>query len=103
MPRDDVSGMQTQLPTLASVPPEPQPSGGRAELSVVSSPPPPLPTAESTFSIAELETAAILRALATTHGNVSSAARLLKIGRATLYRRITELKLDVATLRAEHV
>ncbi|MCX5743337.1 MAG: sigma-54 dependent transcriptional regulator [Proteobacteria bacterium] len=59
----------------------------------------PRPAPEENLSMAEVETTAIMRALNTTHGNVSSAARLLKIGRATLYRRISELKLDVASLR----
>jgi transcriptional regulator of acetoin/glycerol metabolism len=53
------------------------------------------------LSMAEVEAAAIQRALRMTSGNVSLAARLLKIGRATLYRRITELALDVASLRPD--
>ena len=42
----------------------------------------------------ELEQRAISRALAATHGSVGKAAKLLGIGRATLYRRIAELQLD---------
>ncbi|WBU56078.1 GAF domain-containing protein [Paracoccus sediminicola] len=40
------------------------------------------------------ERAAIARALARSGGNVSAAARALKIGRATLYRRMARLGLD---------
>jgi DNA-binding NtrC family response regulator len=46
----------------------------------------------------ELERRAIQRALRATHGSVGKAAKLLGIGRATLYRRIATLDLsqDVA-------
>ncbi|HTU59672.1 MAG TPA: helix-turn-helix domain-containing protein, partial [Polyangiales bacterium] len=46
----------------------------------------------------ELERRAIQRALRATHGSVGRAAKLLGIGRATLYRRIATLDLsqDVA-------
>jgi DNA-binding NtrC family response regulator len=46
----------------------------------------------------ELERRAIQRALRVTHGSVGKAAKLLGIGRATLYRRIATLDLskDVA-------
>ena len=44
----------------------------------------------------ELERRAIAAALARTGGNVTVAARLLGIGRATLYRRLAELELATA-------
>jgi DNA-binding NtrC family response regulator len=47
-----------------------------------------------TVSLAELERDAIRRALAQAGGNVTKAAKLLGLGRATLYRRLTTLQLD---------
>ena len=47
-----------------------------------------------------LERREILRALTATSGNVALAARLLGLGRATLYRRIAELDGN-ATLIAQ--
>ncbi len=90
-----------QLPPLDSTPPPPPPiEAARAEAVAVALPEVPAPIS-ATLSMAEVEAAAIQRALRMTNGNVSLAARLLKIGRATLYRRITELSLDVATLRTD--
>ncbi len=71
---------------------------------------PPLPSANGKASngevsrddeilpLRELERRAIQRALRATHGSVGRAAKLLGIGRATLYRRIATLDLsqDVA-------
>jgi DNA-binding NtrC family response regulator len=71
---------------------------------------PPLPAApgkngssepqreEDILPLRELERRAIQRALRATHGSVGKAAKLLGIGRATLYRRIATLDLsqDVA-------
>ncbi len=45
---------------------------------------------DETLSLRELERQAIARALARTKGSVEKAARLLGIGRATLYRRLGE-------------
>lgn len=42
------------------------------------------------------ERAAILRALARAGGNVSAAARALGVGRATLYRRMRRLGIDIS-------
>ncbi|HBQ11042.1 MAG TPA: sigma-54-dependent Fis family transcriptional regulator, partial [Myxococcales bacterium] len=49
--------------------------------------PPQLPL----IPLRELEKRAIRRALDATEGNVSEAARLLGIGRATVYRRLAEM------------
>jgi DNA-binding NtrC family response regulator len=56
------------------------------------------PTEEDIVPLRELERRAIQRALRATHGSVGRAAKLLGIGRATLYRRIATLDLsrDVA-------
>jgi DNA-binding NtrC family response regulator len=55
-------------------------------------------TEEDIIPLRELERRAIQRALRATHGSVGRAAKLLGIGRATLYRRIATLDLsrDVA-------
>lgn len=45
----------------------------------------------SVVPLRELERRAILRAIEVTDGNVSMAARLLGIGRATVYRRLAEM------------
>jgi DNA-binding NtrC family response regulator len=50
-------------------------------------------TDEETLLLRELERRAIAKALARTRGSVEKAARLLGIGRATLYRRLGEEKL----------
>jgi transcriptional regulator of acetoin/glycerol metabolism len=52
--------------------------------------PPPRPPEEVT-PIAELERREILKALRVTGGSVGKSAKLLGIGRATLYRRLGEL------------
>jgi len=56
------------------------------------------PSEEDVIPLRELERRAIQRALRATHGSVGRAAKLLGIGRATLYRRIATLDLsrDVA-------
>jgi DNA-binding NtrC family response regulator len=56
------------------------------------------PSEEDIVPLRELERRAIQRALRATHGSVGRAAKLLGIGRATLYRRIATLDLsrDVA-------
>jgi DNA-binding NtrC family response regulator len=56
------------------------------------------PNEEDIIPLRELERRAIQRALRATHGSVGRAAKLLGIGRATLYRRIATLDLsrDVA-------
>ena len=52
--------------------------------------PRPAPTP---VSLAELEREAMLRALAQERGNVTRAARVLGVGRATLYRRLASLRI----------
>jgi DNA-binding NtrC family response regulator len=54
---------------------------------------------ESIVPLQEVERREIARALQATRGNVTWAAQLLQIGRATLYRRIRDLKIETA--RAE--
>jgi DNA-binding NtrC family response regulator len=56
------------------------------------------PSEDDIIPLRELERRAIQRALRATHGSVGRAAKLLGIGRATLYRRIATLDLsrDVA-------
>lgn len=49
----------------------------------------------------EVERRAILHALKVTGGRVGEAARLLEVGRATLYRRIQHLGIDVPDLLGE--
>lgn len=48
-------------------------------------------------SLNDQERRAILRALETTHGNRNRAAKLLGIGKTTIYRKIKEYGLDSAT------
>ena len=47
----------------------------------------------------ELKIEAIKVALLKARGNVSNTANLLKIGRATLYRKIKELEIDLESMR----
>lgn len=56
----------------------------------------PLLDMEAVVPIRELERREILKALAVTSGSVTKAARLLGLGRATLYRRLGELNLSSA-------
>jgi DNA-binding NtrC family response regulator len=46
-------------------------------------------------TLREMERDAIAKALAASNGNVTKAAKMLGLGRATLYRRIAELQLTV--------
>jgi DNA-binding NtrC family response regulator len=58
---------------------------------------PPLPAGrddEPVLPLRELEHRALRQALRKTNGNISKAAKLLQIGRATLYRRIQELNIN---------
>jgi DNA-binding NtrC family response regulator len=49
---------------------------------------------EQVLPLRELEHRALRLALQKTNGNISKAAKLLQIGRATLYRRLQELKMN---------
>lgn len=53
-----------------------------------------LPSASETFSLAELRRRAIFQALSKTHGDKLAAARLLHIGKTTLYRKLKEYGAD---------
>ena len=50
-------------------------------------------------SMEELKEEAIKKALIISNGNASKAACMLKIGRATLYRKIKQLGFDLESLR----
>jgi DNA-binding NtrC family response regulator len=56
-----------------------------------------LGNADQVLPLRELEHRAIKRALRLTRGSVGRAAKLLGIGRATLYRRLAELELGSST------
>ena len=69
-----------------------------AELRAIAPEPTPAPVAsaptiERVLPLAEVERRAISEALQATSGNVSAAAKLLQVGRATLYRRLQQLGL----------
>jgi transcriptional regulator of acetoin/glycerol metabolism len=49
---------------------------------------------DNNFSLRDTEKSAILTALDNTKGNLSKAAKLLKIGRTTLYRKMQEFGLS---------
>jgi DNA-binding NtrC family response regulator len=74
-----------------------------AELSALvlpSLPATPVPTAGpcpgAVVPLRELERREILKALTVTNGSVTKAAKLLGLGRATLYRRLGELRIQLA-------
>lgn len=60
-------------------------------------PPPPKPVHDGSpiLTLAEAEKAAITRAMAATGGNANSAARLLKAGKTTIYRKVKEYGIGV--------
>jgi len=70
----------------AALPPAPRAPRGSVRAS---------PIEEPILTLVEMERRAIARALRHTDGSVSKAARLLGIGRATLYRRLAELDMTV--------
>ena len=51
-------------------------------------------------SLDEMQIQMISRALEVTNGNISRVSGLLKVGRATLYRKIKEYNIDVNSLRS---
>jgi transcriptional regulator of acetoin/glycerol metabolism len=53
------------------------------------------------LSLAELEKMAIAEAVRASAGNIGKAAKLLGIGRSTLYRRLLELGMESAPGEAE--
>jgi sigma-54 dependent transcriptional regulator, acetoin dehydrogenase operon transcriptional activator AcoR len=52
------------------------------------------PGEPETLSLRDLQRHAILRALTNTKGDVAAAARLLCIGKSTLYRRLEEVDCE---------
>ena len=63
-----------------------------------------LPTGRATVSsLDETEAEAIKRVIGSVNGNVKKAARLLKIARATLYRKIHRYGLNVKAQRKKYL
>ena len=61
----------------------------------------PLPTGHTPMSsLKKMESDAIEKVLVSCNGNASKAARILKVGRATLYRKMERLGLDIDGYRA---
>lgn len=56
---------------------------------------PEVAPAKDSFELAEIERMHIIKVLQYTHGNKTETARLLKIGLATLYRKIEAYKINV--------
>ena len=76
--------------------------GERKVLEAVTGPSPGgTPERERVVPLRELERCAIALALKTTSGSVGQAAKLLGIGRATLYRRLAACKAPPDQLRSE--
>ncbi len=67
-------------------------------LSIV---PLPVTTINSLKTMNEIKVEAIKGALLMAKGNASKAAEMLKIGRATLYRKIKELELNLDSVRKQ--
>ena len=56
----------------------------------------PLPTGHTPLSsLKKMESDAIEKVLISCNGNASKASRILKVGRATLYRKMERLGLDI--------
>ena len=63
---------------------------------------PSLSTTDNTpQTMNEIKVEAIRHALLRSRGNASKAAEILKIGRATLYRKIKELELNLESMRQD--
>lgn len=60
---------------------------------------PHAPLTEPVHTLQEAEYLAILRAVQATQGRVTQMARLLGIGRTTLWRRLEALDIDVQDFR----
>lgn len=58
-----------------------------------------LPTPKPIQTLASLEAVAIQEAIASCKGNLSEAASSLKIGRATLYRKVKEYSINTKEFR----
>ena len=57
--------------------------------------------AKSVQSMAQLESSAIVAALEACRGNYTETAKALKIGRATLYRKVKEYAIDTKVSRTK--
>jgi DNA-binding NtrC family response regulator len=93
----DVASLPTQLRQPRAPRPAPvvavSPEPPRAPAPAPALEPAPS-TALATLSLAELERDAIRQALVRAGGNVTRAAKLLGLGRATLYRRLAALQIE---------
>jgi DNA-binding NtrC family response regulator len=79
------SDLPSLLPSPSRLPPGAPDANGHAD-------------ADPVVPLRELERREIIKALARTNGSVAMAARQLGIGRATLYRRLSELNLPLPTV-----
>ena len=79
--------------TEADIPPDLRPDSSRPQAARTPSEDPMLGEEGDVLTLRELEQRAIKKALKLTRGSVGRAAKLLGIGRATLYRRLAELDL----------
>ncbi|HLL85658.1 MAG TPA: sigma-54 dependent transcriptional regulator [Longimicrobium sp.] len=77
---------------LGALPLPPSSPNAQAAASAV---PQPGPVEEGVVPLRELERREILKALAVTKGSVTKAAQMLGLGRATLYRRLGELRVHL--------
>jgi len=55
------------------------------------------------MTLKDIEKAAIIQAIKECSGSLSTAASKLDIGRSTLYRKLKEYEIDVASLIHRHV
>ena len=61
----------------------------------------PMPNSQSSFfnSLEEIQEDAIKQALALAEGNVTKASMILKMGRATFYRKAVQFNININTFR----
>jgi len=86
--RGDAIELADLPPVVRGLPPLPAPVAGAPSPATGTTAPDVVPT------LRDLERDAIARALAACKGNVTRAARMLGLGRATLYRRLSELQAN---------
>ena len=64
---------------------------------------PPTSISEKVMSMSEAEGQAIQKAINECSGNLTEAAKILEIGRATLYRKVKQYSIDVRGARRRKV